>query len=70
MTLTVWLIAQEGMDRVLVQTTEPTSFQKGSRPCRIWRADIEIPDVVVVDGSVRVEARQEHPAVDHDELEG
>lgn len=57
MVQTVWLIAEAGMDRILVQTTEPTEYQRVGRPSsRILRADIEIPDVIVVDGKVRVEA--------------
>ena len=49
----VYLIAQQGMDRVLVQTSPPTEYQR-TNASRIYRADIELPGVVLIDDVIKV----------------
>jgi hypothetical protein len=50
------------MDRVLVQTGEPTPEQvtawKKLKPTRVMKAEIEIPDVTIVDSYVHVHAEE------------
>lgn len=62
MVQTVYLIAQEGMDRILVQSTQPSNATlaewRRSKPTKVWVAEIEIPDVTIVDGYVHVQAKE------------
>ena len=53
----VYLIAQQGMDRVLVQTSPPTEYQRASAS-RIYRADIELPEIAAVDGLITVKSSE------------
>ena len=57
----VYLIAQQGMDRVLVQTSPPTDYQR-TAASRIYRADIELPEVATVDGVIKVAPSELHQA--------
>lgn len=56
--LTVWLIAEQGMDRVLAQTHAPDQYQRDAmRPSRVYQVEVDLPDVVEVDGKIHVAAR-------------
>lgn len=56
--LTIWLIAEHGMDRVLTQTHAPDQYQRDAmRPSRIYQVEVDLPDVVEVDGKIHVTAR-------------
>jgi hypothetical protein len=57
MKLTIWCLAQEGMDRVLVQTSEPTQFQKdAAKPSKIFKVEVELPEVVKADRTISIQS--------------
>lgn len=51
---TIWLVAEEGMERVTSFTTPPTHYAS-SKKHKIFRVDIPLPDVVKVDGHILIE---------------
>ena len=52
MIMSVYFVVAPGMDRICVQAKPPTTLAK-MPGVRVFRADVTLPDCVVVDGVVQ-----------------
>ena len=57
MNLRIYLIVEDGADRVYVQTTFPAWYKKPAdgRRAELLSVDVELPEAAVVDGVIHVQ---------------
>lgn len=51
MIVSIYLVVEPGMDRVCVQTSPPFMLERRSGT-KVYRTEVALPDVVLVDGVV------------------
>jgi hypothetical protein len=56
MLVNVWLVAQDGADRIYVSTSPPPQELEKLKPTKVFRAEVEIPGYDKVDGVIRLTA--------------